>query len=86
MPGDATKRIKMWMDKSEPLIFLFGANPHLRFARTCASDDPGPGFPVEYSAAKAVLKSGGYHIRGHLDTGRPIGNTGNNHVAEVWSQ
>jgi len=80
--------LKTLISKKEQLIFIYGSNPHLRFARTSRSYEPAPpvpeGFPVYYLEARSLLTKGGYYFRGTLDSGQKIGNTGNNLIAEVW--
>jgi len=85
---DGIEYLKMFVADREHLIFLYGGNPHLRFARTWRSYDPASpvpeGFPVDYHLARSMLTDGGYYCRGTADSGQKIGQTGNNLTAEVW--
>lgn len=78
------------VEVKEPLIFLNGANDHLRFVRTYSSSDPGQhwhggkGCAVDYADAKTLLKSWGYYRHSKHTYAEKLGDCGYNITADVW--
>jgi len=53
---DSAAHLHQLLEQKEPMIYLYGQNPHLCFIRTHSSDDTGTMFPIMRKEAEHTLR------------------------------
>ena len=83
-PKDCVGHLTAIAGSKEPLVFLYGENPHLCFVRTHSSDDNGSSWPVMRKEAVRVLEGRGYYHHSNYTSHRCIGQTDTPEKAKVY--
>lgn len=81
---DSVEHLKDLVSKKEPLIFLYGMNPHLCFVRTHSSDDAGFSYPINRNYACLILADHGYYHHSNHISSRLADQSGNLERAKLY--
>jgi hypothetical protein len=83
-PKDSAGHLRKIADAKEPLIFVYGQNPHLCSIRTHSSDDNGEQWPIMRKDIERILLKRGYYHHSNYISHRLVGQTGRYEKAKVY--
>lgn len=63
---DPESHLRRLVENNEPMIFLYGQNPHLCFIRTHCSKDTGKSYPIMRKTALEILKDRYFYRSQHI--------------------